>query len=145
MNPSDPSPRAGGPVVDDDAFAASLQALLRKGEDDLDFTTTARLSAARARAVAQARTPRVRWPWAAAIPTACAAAVAAWMISPFGSLPFAPGHAAHAQLAAAAPIEVLELLGTDEAPVADEELDFAQWLDQQSAAPAATAPDQNSI
>jgi hypothetical protein len=31
------------------------------------------------------------------------------------------------------PVEVLEQLGSDETPVVDEELDFAQWLEQQPA------------
>jgi hypothetical protein len=138
MKPTDPWTDATSQesmAAADAAFARSLQALLRKGENDLDFVTASRLSAARARAVAQAGSGGLRWPWAAAVPTACAAVLAAWIVIP-GMLGARTPHRAPI---GAVPVEVLEQLGSDETPVVDEELDFAQWLEQQPAvAPDAT-------
>lgn len=126
--PASPSASPPGPAADDAAFAASLQALLREGENELDFVTAARLTAARARAVEQAGKRPLRLPWLAALPTTGAAALAIWMMLP-GGFP----HGSH-RPAAGVPVEVLEQLGADETPVVDEELDFAQWLEQQPSA-----------
>jgi hypothetical protein len=128
------------PAAEHAAFAESLQVLLRKNEDDLDYVTASKLSAARARAVAQAGHSRLRWPWATAIPTACALALAVWL-----GLPGIHGAARHSPASAVAPVDVLEALGSDGAPVTEDELDFAQWLDQQPADAPAAAPSTSSI
>lgn len=116
-------------IADDAAYVAALREALRSDEQLLDFNVTSRLRASRARAVEASRRPRMAgWPrgftWRAAVSGACAAALAAWLV-----LPQVLSHAPKPASVQATQIEVLELLGADEPPLSEDDIDFAQWLD----------------
>lgn len=128
-NAADARPPSSSDSAADAQFGRALGESLRASEGQLDHTTTARLRAARARAVEQAgRGAGSAQAWRRwAVPAAVAAALALLAV-----LPQVPRHAAPAPAAAvaAAPqIEAIEQLGSDDSPVADEaDPDFAQWL-----------------
>jgi hypothetical protein len=102
------------------ALAARLRAALRSSEQQVDFRVAQRLRAARTRAVTAAqRGPRPAWSWA--LPSACAAALALWLVLP---QQLAGGRAG--QPSDGAQPEMLEMLGGDEAPVLYQDLDVLE-------------------
>jgi hypothetical protein len=121
------SPESGS-ERDDAAFAESLRQLLRESEQALDFNATARLGAARARALDQVGRRRP-WPrWTLAVPgTVAAAALAGVLLLPHFQAPQEPEGGAR-------PLSQPELL---ESYVDDtdtlglyEDLEFYQWLEE---------------
>jgi|GEM_PF-3657294 len=109
----------------DAAYAALLRDALRASERSLDPAVTGRLREARARAVSAAARPGLRWPWMVAVPAVCAAAFAGWVaLSPLRQMSAAP-----ALPTQSAQIEVLELLGSDDAPLTDDDVEFVRFLD----------------
>ena len=130
MNRHEDSRENPRPEVDDAALSTMLRDSLRASERHLDPATQARLRSARKAAVAIAAKPGLRWPWTFAVPALGAAAFAGWvMLSPLRPhrepvlAPTAQAPTVSAQ------IEVLELLGSDDAPVSDEDVEFVNWLD----------------
>lgn len=126
--------RAGAEAADA-ALIAALQAQLRADEQTLDYTTAARLRAARARAVEAAARPRRSslWRWSAAVPVCGALLFALWS----GVLPRHPAGVAPATTVAAVEhgelLDLIEQLGIDEPSLHDDNLDFALWLEDAGA------------
>lgn len=99
------------------AFTERARHALRRSERTLDAETVARLSAARAQAVAAARKPQ--WTMAWAMP---AGAVAAGLLV-FALLP------RPMPVAEAPGIEALEILADELGPEFYQDLEFYEWLD----------------
>jgi hypothetical protein len=111
---------------DDKAFADSLRDLLRQSEQEVDFVTSARLAAARERALAIPRASQ-RWPrsWLWIAPGALAAGLAMWMVLP--RMQPMPMNAPLPQESAQQSI-AMDVLTNDEAIAVYQDLDFYQWL-----------------
>lgn len=127
-------PKVQDPDTKDAADAlliATLRAQLRADEQALDYTTAARLRAARARAVEAAAQPRGfgLWRWSAAVPVCGALVFALWS----GVHSHRPARAEAATVVASAEhgelFDLVEQLGIDEPTLHDDNLDFALWLE----------------
>lgn len=109
----------------DDAFAARSQTTWRAGDDDLDPVTTARLSAARRRAVERAGEPRRAWRqwWLPATAFASVAAGVTVMALGLGVIGRSP------ESVPALPVaEGYELLAAEEdLALFEDDLEFYDW------------------
>ena len=107
----------------EDHFEQSLQDLLRNSEKDIDFVSSSRLRAARARAVEAARMPgRSLAGWWTVPGALMSALVLAWLLIP-GRV-FSPGGGT----VAVPQVEVIETLADDKTSGVNEDLEFYQWL-----------------
>lgn len=103
-----------------------LQRLLRDSEK-LDMVTSARLSAARARALDAARTPARPWLWA--VPAAATAVLVAalWVPNAPVSVPAAPVAAGNTVAS-----EALDVLTDEQSPEFYQDLEMYEWIDQEA-------------
>lgn len=107
----------------DDRFEQSLRDLLRDSERGIDFVSSSRLSAARARAVDAARRPgRSLAGWWTVPGALLSAVVLAWVLVP-GHLISSGGGAAPVPQ-----VEVIETLADDKTTGVYDDLEFYQWL-----------------
>lgn len=136
MRPQDRSVHSGSPFRDEDfdsseqrAFAERLRQELRSTEDDVDFVASARLRAARARALSAGYVPVYRrWQWMAPVGAMGAAlTIALWVPSPAP----APGVAKLPAAVDVARGENVDVLLDDNDPELYEDLEMYRWLEQQ--------------
>lgn len=109
----------------DDAFVSRSQTTWRAGDDDLDPVTTARLSAARRRAVERAGAPRRAWRqwWLPATAFASVAAGVTVVALGLGVLGRAPD-----AVPAVPVVEGYELLAAEEdLALFEDDLEFYDW------------------